>query len=318
MLGAIILVLIVAMVLAVSTRPEPIKLRSCTSIKRRVVCSLTTRTVQPKYFNKVLDRLVEQFDAVYLALPSVSADGVPYPKLTHPGVTVIPVEEDYGPITKFFGVLNSDEAPTTLVVALDDDIIYDSGLRSIYEEAHTKHPRCVLSGAGIVHKYLGLSNIPWFLAMTGRKEYHPTAFPSLLGSKNITTVTGYTGICFRRGLIQRQELLAFMSYWNRHRECFLNDDLVFSAFLSTKRIPRLGVQVPQCVIEPDKDTPNLSSIENVGTWGPWPALWPMQRKVMNRLRDCFRNDPVRFDCICILDVLVLIVMVAVINSRLGI
>ena len=114
------------------------------------------------------------------------------------------------------------------------------------------------------------------------------------------------------------EIVSFMLYWNRHRECFLNDDLVFSAFLSTKKIPRLGVQVPQCVIEPDKDTPNLSSIENVGTWGPWPALWPMQRKVMNRLRDCFRDDPVRLDCVCLLDVIVLIVIVAVINNRAAI
>ena len=305
------------LILAILTRTEHMRLTKYVPRKRRVVCSLTTRPTQPRYFGQVLDRLVKQFDAVYLALPAFSSDGVPYPRFYHPGVTITPVEEDYGPITKFFGVLNSDEEAGTLVVALDDDIIYDREFRNTYEKAHALHPRCVLSGAGIVHKYLSVSSIPWFLAMTGRKEYNPTFFPSFLGDKNLTTVTGYTGICFRRGLIQREELLRFMSYWNRHRECFLNDDLVFSAFLSTKGIPRLGIQVPRCVIEPNKGAPNLSSIENVGTWGPWPALWPMQRKVMDRLRDCFRNDPVRFDCICLFDVLVIAILVTTVNMRFG-
>jgi hypothetical protein len=317
MLGVIILVIILIVIfvfIAESTKPEPLKLKNYSPKKVRVVCSLTTRPVQPKYFDKVLDRLVDQFDAVYLALPKVSADGVPYPDLSHPGVTVVPIEEDYGPITKFFGVLNSNEAPTTVVVVLDDDIIYNKEFRQIYEKAHIKYPRCVLSGAGIVHKYLWMSHVPWYLTMTGRKEYHPPSFPSFLGSKNLTTVTGYTGICFKLGLINRLELLRFISYWNTHRECFLNDDLVFSAFLSSKNIPRIGIKVPKCVIEPDKDTPNLSSIENVGTWGPWPALWPMQRKVVNLLRDCFRNDPVRFDCISVLDIIMIIILIVLIRK----
>jgi hypothetical protein len=313
MLVTVSIPIIVILVLAVLTRTEHMRLTKYIPRKRRVVCSLTTRPVQPRYFDKVLDRLVEQFDAVYLALPAFSSNGVPYPEFHHSGVTVIPVEEDYGPITKFFGVLNSDEKPGTLVVVLDDDIIYDRGFRDIYEKAHVMHPGCVLSGAGIVHKYLHASHVPWFLAMTGRKEHYPTFFPSFLGDKSLTTVAGYTGICFKRGLIQREELLVFMSYWNRHRECFVNDDLVFSAFLSTKGIPRLGIRVPRCVIEPDKGAPNLSGVENVGTWGMWPALWPMQRKVMDRLRDCFRNDPVRYDCICLFDVLVVAILVAAVN-----
>ena len=301
-------------VLAVLTKTEHMRLTKYIPRKKRVVCTLTTRPVQPRYFDKVLDRLVQQFDAVYLALPAFSSEGVPYPEFQHPGVTITPVEKDYGPITKFFGVLNSNEKPNTLVVALDDDIIYDPGLRDIYEKAHSMNPGCVLSGAGIVHKYLHFSSIPWFLAMTGRKEHHPMFFPSFLRNERLTTVTGYTGICFKRGIIEREELLVFMSYWNRYRECFLNDDLVFSAFLSTKGIPRLGIKVPRCVIEPNKGAPNLSGIENVGTWGPWPALWPMQRKVMDRLRDCFRNDPVRFDCICLFDVLVIAAFAAIVET----
>ena len=97
-LVTILIPMIVVLVLAMLTRTEHMRLTRYVPRKRRVVCSLTTRPVQPRYFDKVLDRLVEQFDAVYLALPAISSDGVPYRDFHHSGVTVIPIEEDYGPI----------------------------------------------------------------------------------------------------------------------------------------------------------------------------------------------------------------------------
>lgn len=304
MFGITILVIVLAIVVALALKPENIKLKSYNTNKR-VVCSLTTRPVQPKYFRRVLDRLTEQFDAVYLALPKVSCKGVEYPKITHPGVTIITVEEDYGPITKFFGVLNSNERSDTLVVVLDDDIIYSSNMREIYQKSHLKYPSCVLSGSGVVYKYRNLG-LPWFMSMTGRKEHFPSSFPSFLGSRSLTTVSGYTGICFKRGLVKREALLNFIRYWNQDKECFFNDDIVFSAFLSSCRIPRIAVQVPRCTIEPDKDTPNLSNVGPLGTW-------PMQHKVLKRMRDCFIHDGYRPDCICLFDIILVIVLVITVH-----
>jgi hypothetical protein len=300
----IVIVLVLVIALAVSMKPEVVELKSYIPMDKRVVCSLTTRPVQPEYFDKVLDRLVEQFDAVYLALPKVSCRGVTYPRITHPGVTIVPVEEDYGPITKFFGALNSEEAPDTLVVVVDDDIIYDPTVREACEKNYAKHPHCVVSGAGIVYKYSNLE-LPWFLCMTGRREKYLSLLPSFLGSSVTTTVCGYASISFRRSLIHREKLLDFIGFHNKDKGCFFNDDIVISAFLSTQGVPRLCKEMPLCTHHPEKNTESLSSV----TGAQKESIQERQYRVFQKLRDCFRNDSPRFDCICLFDIVLALILV---------
>ena len=302
MIEVVILVIIIGLFIAISTKPDIIELNTYNPSNRRVVCSLTTRPVQPKYFDKVLDRLVEQFDAVYLAIPKISCRGVPYPTLSHPGVTIVSVEEDYGPITKFFGALNSNEPPDTLVVVVDDDIIYDPTLRDICQENYKKYPRCVVSGAVIVYKYSSIE-LPWFMCITGRREQYCELFPSFLGNIATTTVCGYASISFRRSLIQREKLLSFIGFHNKDKECFFNDDIVISAFLSEQGVSRICKKIPLCAHNTDKTTESLSArIENKG-------IQERQYKVFQKLRDYFRNDPPRFDCICLFDVVLVTILV---------
>jgi hypothetical protein len=300
------IIIFIVVILALATKPQPLCLKKYLPRNRRVVCSLTTRPVQPKYFGKVLDRLVEQFDAVYLAVPEKSHKGVVYPKITHPGVTVVPVEEDYGPITKFFGALNSDEKDNTLVVVVDDDIIYNSKLREICEENYKQYPRCVISGAGIVYKYSNLQ-LPWFFGFTGHREMYPSWLPSFLGSKILTTVCGYASISFRRSLLQREELLDFIKYYNKNEDCFLNDDMVISAFFSTKGISRMWAKIPRCEHESTKDTESLSGMMEGD------SIYFRQYRAFQHLRDCFRNDSPRIDCICLFDVILLIIVVIILG-----
>ena len=313
MVDSIILIIVIVLALAISMKPEVVELKSYIPANKRVVCSLTTRPVQPKYFGRVLDRLVEQFDAVYLALPKVSHRGVTYPKVTHPGVTIVPVKEDYGPITKFFGALNSKEAPDTLIVVVDDDIIYDPTLRKVCEKNYAKHPRCVVSGAGLVYKYSNLE-LPRFLCMTGRREQHPSLIPSFLGSSVTTTVCGYASISFRLNLIQREKLLDFIGFHNKNTDCFFNDDIVISAFFSSQGVPRLCKKMPLCTHHPDKDTESLSSIISI----QGKSIEERQYKVFQKMRDCFRNDSPRFDCICIFDILLILLLIVIIKCRLGV
>ena len=296
---SIILVITILLFFAVSTKPEVMRIRK-RSTNTRVICSLTTRPTPPHYFHRVLDSLVEQFDAVYLAIPKVSCRGIKYPEFFHPGVTIVSVEEDMGPITKFFGILNSGEPPSTLAVVLDDDVIYNSKLRQHYEEEHLQYPRAVLSGAGMVYKYPSLG-LPWFLTMTGRREKYPSYLPSLLKSKHLTTVCGYAGICFRKQLLDKKELLEFIRYWNKDTECFKNDDIVISAFFASKGVPRLWTRVPRCKSEISKDVESISD-------GGQIEMFFKQDMVYQRLRDCFRHDPVRMDCLCGLDILLIFLL----------
>lgn len=300
----ILFIIIIILFLAISTKPETIRIRK-KSVQTRVVCSLTTRPKPPHYFDKVLDSLVKQFDAVYLALPKISCRGVNYPEFSYPGVTIVHVEKDMGPITKFFGILNSNEPSNTLAVVLDDDIIYDSKIRACYEREHSQTPQAVLSGSGIVYKYPSLE-LPWFLSMTGRRESFPGCIPSFLRNNHLTTVAGYAGICFRKNLVNRNELLDFIRYWNKDNDCFRNDDIVISAFFASKGISRLSVRIPRCKSESDKSTESISDVGNIG-------MMIVQHKVYQRLRDCFRGDAYRIDCLCGLDLLMIFLVTYVIS-----
>ena len=264
--------------------------------------------MQPKYFFQVLERLVKQFDAVYLALPEISSLGEPYPmRVSLPeGVTVVPVEEDYGPITKFFGALNSGEAPDTLVVVLDDDIIYDPTMRKVCEENYAKYPNCVASCAGIVYKYANLA-LPWVMCMTGRREQYPALLPSYLGSNVTTTVCGYASISFRRSLLPRQELLDFIGFHNKKNEdCYYNDDIVISAFFAARGVPRiLSKDMPLCPHPLNKDTESLNTL----TDRHGASIEARQFRAFKSLRHCFRSDPPRFDCVCLFDVVLIVVVV---------
>ena len=271
--------------------------------KVRVVCSLTTRPTQPYYFKNVLVHLTNQFDAVYLIVPKISHKGVKYPYIHYPNVNIISVLKDYGPITKYFGALDAENDPNTLIVVLDDDILYSKNIRKQFENEHKKYPNAVLSGAGIVYKYYTCIS-DYRLSISGRAPFFPNFIPSFLCNKHTTTVAGYSGVAFRRGLIKKQKLLSFISKWGQNRNCFLNDDIVISAFFSQNKIKRLCVKVDDSKPPKDKDVESLSENNT--------KIQESQYKVFNHLKDCFANEPFRYDCVCFLDILLLICIVTLI------
>lgn len=291
-----ICVLVLWIILGISTTPHtyPIKPKK----KRcRVVCSLTTRPEQPHYFAKVLDNLVKQFDAVYLTLPYTSHKGIKYPDISHPGVTITRPEKDYGPITKFFGALDAEKDPDTLIVALDDDVLYKPNTRRQFMREHLKYPHCVLSGSGIVYKY---TNLHWLLSISPKRNNMSPILPSFTGSNHTTTVVGSSGIAFKRSLIDKNELIDFIDFWcGKYRECFINDDAVISAYFSSKKITRLFANVDNSGCCDDKDTESLSAVGN--------NIFRTQYQAYCLMRECF-TDPYRLDCICLADIILLVII----------
>lgn len=286
----IISCIIIGFYTAPHTLPITPKKKKC-----RVVCSLTTRPSQPYYFGKVLDRLVKQFDAVYLTLPYTSHKGVKYPEINHPGVIISRPEKDYGPITKFFGALDYETDPDTLIVVVDDDIIYNPKLRSQFMKEHLRYPDCILTGAGIVYKY---DFLPWYLSMTGRPNNNTTIIPSFAGSNHTTTVAGTSGVAFTRDNINKEELLKFVDKWCKNKLCFDNDDIVISAYFSSKGIKRLYANVDNVKAPTDKDTESLSIGKNI---------FKTQNDAYICMKNCFK-DPFRYDCFCMADVMSIIII----------
>lgn len=294
-------VIIIVVLFVITHKPYYIEKLTHNSKPIRVVASLTTRPQQPYYFSKVLDNLVKQFDAVYLALPRVSCKGIPYPSISHPGVTIIDIPEDYGPITKYFGALH--ESPETLVVVVDDDILYPPTFRVQYEHAHRHYPRTILSGAGIVYKY-ACPTLPWYASISGRRPNWTHIVPSYLGCNLTNTVAGYSGVAFKRNLIKKDELLKHTLEWSQIRECFINDDIVISAYFAKKRIPRLCIDVTPGKCPKDKDTESLSISDT--------SIQKSQYKAFTHMKDCFTKDPTRWDVLCATDIVILIIIITII------
>lgn len=284
--------IILGVITAPHTYPINPKKKTC-----RTVCSLTTRPFQPYYFKDVLDSLVEQFDAVYLTLPYISHKGIKYPEISHPGVTIVRPEKDYGPITKFFGPLDIEKDPDTLIVILDDDVVYKPNTRRQYMREHLKYPGCVLSGSGIIYKY---SNIHWLLSISPRRNNMSPILPSFVGSNHTTTVVGSCGIAFERNLLDKFELLSFMNIWcENYRDCFINDDIVISAYFSQKKITRLLVNVDNSGCRDDKDTESLSGLGQ--------NIFASQHRAYCIMKECF-IEPHRIDCICLVDIFIITVI----------
>jgi hypothetical protein len=271
---------------------------------KRVVCSLTTRPKQPYYFSEVLDILVKQFDAVYLTIPKISRKGIEYPIISHPGVTIVDIDKDYGPITKYFGALEYEKDPDTLIVVVDDDIKYSNKLRSQYTYEHMYNYNNVITGGGIIYKYAG--KLPWYLSMTGRQPNFVSSFPSFTGNMRTSTVCGYTGVAFRRGLIDKQELKGFIVENNK---CIINDDIVISAYFANKNIKRMFVNIDDSIYEKNKDTESLS--RDTSQY----KFYDTQYKAYLHFIDCFDNDPYRYDCICAFDIF--IILLSIQNFRKG-
>jgi hypothetical protein len=291
----VVFIILLWLILAVLNAPY-VK-ESKLKIRPRVVCSLTTRPKQPHYFHKVLDILVKQFDAVYLAIPKISCKGIPYPIVEHEGVTITTPEKDYGPITKYFAALDHEKDPDTLIVVVDDDILYSPNLKRQFVREHAKYSDCVLSGAGIVYKY---SNLPWFLCMNGRRPYFPSYFPSFLGNRHLTTVAGYSGVAFKRSLISKTELIIFIESLASSKKCFVNDDIVISAYFSNNNVKRIYAEVDDSQHPKDKDTESLSDTNN--------NIMKTQHQAYLTLKECFENDPVRYDCFCVIDIIIILLV----------
>src|SRR4029077_17098072 len=62
---------------------------------------------------------------------------------------IVYIEEDYGPICKILGPLIKEENGNTLIITVDDDIIYPSNLIEKFLEYHDKYPNSALCSAGL-------------------------------------------------------------------------------------------------------------------------------------------------------------------------
>ncbi len=194
--------------------------------KQKVVISLTTI---PSRINKIRPTLIslmdstKRIDEIQINIPYKSLKGIKYKipqwlsKLKN--VKIYRVSKDYGPATKLLPTLKR-EKKNTIIIVVDDDVIYGSKLVETYIKEYIKK-KCALTtfGAFINNKLtIQDENIPTFL------RYRSSKYVDLVMGHNSFLVTPkmFTSDVFDFSLAPK--------------ECKWVDDVWFSCWLNFNNI----------------------------------------------------------------------------------
>lgn len=223
----------------------------------RVVLSLTTVPGRYEILYDTLRTLINQdypVAAIYLTIPKIAKRwGTPYPALPQrilDMVTVVNVEEDYGPICKIIGGLLSEHHPDTLVVTCDDDIWYSPNLVSslVYQylniTAKDVNRKMAISSSGhFMSRGTALSASraqsvffhSWFMDFNV-PEY----------GREVEILYGFAGVLYPRAAFppawpDMTPLEDLITYTRQSTAIFHNDDILLSAYLSSQSYKRVVV-----------------------------------------------------------------------------
>ena len=207
---------------------------------QRVVATLTTLPGRYEKLKEALLSLHAQsrpLDAIYLTLPAkVTRLNLTYPPLPESITklcTIVNVPIDYGPITKLLGALTKEDDPNTLIISVDDDMIYAPDLVGKLLSNAQLQPRSAIASGGYTfnhsfcHFMLYHNKFPWLNGWT---------FPHVpADGKRVEQLYGCSGVLYKRSYFENYDKLIALSQLTN--DTFLNDDVVISAWLAKQKIP---------------------------------------------------------------------------------
>lgn len=190
-----------------------------------VVVSFTTTPYRINYIRPVLDAVFRQSikpNRVYLNVPwkfkrDNSKYVIPEWLKNYPEV-IINRTRDYGPATKLIATLEKESNPNTIIITIDDDIIYPKHIVRDLVKKH--HQEAVFTGIGINFLFAPFYNTYYGFVYLDQK-------PSLV-------VVGVSGVLYKRKIFKKD---IFSLVDNLPITCFLSDDLMIAAYLLNKHIP---------------------------------------------------------------------------------
>lgn len=207
-------------------RPNPFEGKSerlARSTNRpRIVASLTTT---PKRLAHIMPTLVSllscpYIDQLYLFLPYVSRTGEEYtdPGVI-PGVTIIRTDQDYGPITKLYPLLEHETNPSTIILLCDDDQLYN-------RDAFVELIEHTMNDPDRAYGYRGV--------IVDKTQKDPVRLVNQ--PMDVDVLETYAGVVYRRGFFDNFHLSTPNS------PCFFCDDIVIGKHLHGRKIRRTVIQ----------------------------------------------------------------------------
>lgn len=212
--------------------------------KPRVVLSFTSMPNQYDKVSKTLDSLLYQsykVNAIYFSLPKIARrTGERYPPVPEEikRKCVLVNCEDMGPITKLSGALLMEDDPETIILTVDNDMVYPETMVEKLVEKAKLYPNSAISSAGMLLKYPCPA-----CAITPNENnylYNISKFHIPPEGRKVDSVFGYPGCLYRRKMFPKKEKLEeeFYKYALMTPEMLLNDDIVISGYLSLNNIER--------------------------------------------------------------------------------
>lgn len=189
----------------------------------RIVVSLTTIPSRTSLLGDVVESIMAQ-----TVRPDEIALNIPYMCLKEESgyrldlslpIKVYEDNRDWGPGMKLLPTLKRETDPETLVITVDDDIIYSP--RTI---------ETLLSGAEAKPDAV--------IGLMGVKDEVFVHSENLVEMEEVDGVGGYRGVCYRRRLVRNNVWYDFMSVCCMAGCLILDDDMFINRYLRREGVPR--------------------------------------------------------------------------------
>lgn len=259
----------------VPAKPTNVKDRHCISkikippieLKQRLVVSMTTIPSRIDVLYKTVKNIMKQtqlIDKIYLNIPYKSSKGDKYVipeklktlviKSKESGIPVVfnRPKEDYGPGTKLYPTLLKEKNPNTLIVTIDDDMIYDSRMiETLVKEFQMDQSRTI----GLHGWNIGPKGKMWDL--------------DECSGDYTDIIEGFGGALYSKKFFMKKENNewvdksdSFIRMRKKVTECFFVDDVYISAWLSKNNIPIYLANKPDKYKEPKSHSESSSALSD--------------------------------------------------------
>jgi len=211
----------------------------------RVVVSFTTIPSRLPFLGDVAEQMQKQTyqpDRVYACIPQVSARfGTAYDmtSVNIPSNLTVIRTDDYGPATKLLGCLEYERDPDTIVITIDDDVVYSENLiKNLVQEALENPDKRVGSRA------------------TSRRNTYPINYKKRNENSESIMLEGFGGIAYRRGMISDETRQRLQTMHHDH-PCWKSDDVTFDRLITYQKI-----KVPNLVDTTDTPLEHLDALQD--------------------------------------------------------
>jgi hypothetical protein len=200
-------------------RPAPVKI---SANRPRIVISLSTLPTRIETSLKFISEQQKNWslkpDAIYLCIPYKSIrlnQKYILPDKIPDCFTVVRCQDD-GPATKLLGCIDREEEPDTIIITIDDDILYHS--------AHLEE--LAMLSMALPNACVGFSSLTSIM-----DSLNPDDSTKIVTSPLIYALQGFCGIAYRRKFVD----VDFIRYLKNFPGCFVSDDIFLSRSVAMKK-----------------------------------------------------------------------------------